>query len=149
MANSMITILTASSMMFHALLGCCYHHTHTHEDAVSHSEQNLGSEFSKSCFDSLTAACSSHNHTNAMDSNLSHDNSENHEHDHLPCQESSCTYVSSSPIELTTLVIATSFEVEPMVISINVTAQNFECRRSIPADSKSTCMRLRKQVWLI
>lgn len=149
MANRMITILTASSMVIHALLGCCYHHTHAHEDVVSHSEQKLGSDFSKSCFDSHTTASTSHNHTDTTASNFPHDNSESHEHDQLPCQESPCTYVSSAPIELTALALTTSFEVEPMVIYSNVTAKNFEYRRTIPASSKSTCMRLRKQVWLI
>tara|TARA_R100001480_G_scaffold142575_2_gene140133 strand:- start:1759 stop:2202 length:444 start_codon:yes stop_codon:yes gene_type:complete len=147
MAKSMITILTTLSMMFHALLGCCYHHAH--EDVVSHGEQKLESEFSKSCIDSHATVCNSHKHSDSTASNFSHDNSENHEHDHLPCEESPCTYVSSAHTELIALALVIPLDVESMVTPINVSAKDFESRRNIPVNSKSTCMRLRKQVWLI
>tara|TARA_R100000781_G_C4023394_1_gene107973 strand:+ start:154 stop:600 length:447 start_codon:yes stop_codon:yes gene_type:complete len=148
MANSMLSTLAALSIVFHALLGCCYHHTHAHND-IPHHEHKESSQLTSLCLSMHATAWVSHNHTDTIASNSSHNNPENHEHDHIPCEESSCTYVSSSPIELTALVKATSLEVAPIVTSINVSTTRIEYRRDIPVNSISTSMRLRKQVWLV
>ena len=153
-----LRILTTSAVLLHAWFGCCYHHAHQCETYASVFQKEAGTPSSAGC--SHAAGCSSHtddhashgrSHAGTTTGGSSPGESDEDDHNHLPCGEGQCTYINSVPVELTTRVLTSSFHIVPDVDSLNstVAANWFERTRDPAGNSMSSCVRACLQVWLL
>lgn len=160
MAYQATTIVTVLTMLAHSVWGCCWHHAHDgqHADAcaVAHSEEQHASHHSADASYAAHRGCG-HPHHGAVQPSVetdlagSHDPQDPEGPHRIPCHESRCTYMTSSPVTIAGLwaAMAAVWPVMPE-LPTQVTAQAFdsaadEARPPLSAQE----MRALTQTWLL
>lgn len=86
MFHSTLAFLTATTMLAHALVGCCAHHSH---EAETRSAALVAHE----CLAEADAVGHEDEHEHSSDDG-------DRDGHHPPCSEQKCTYLSSSPVKV-------------------------------------------------
>lgn len=136
------SLLTATIMLVHALLGCCWHHDHAHagkcEVAVAGHQHGQDQH--------------RHSHSHAHDQD-DHDESGN---DECPgeCDEGQCTFIRSQTVDVSTSLLVTDSCVVADMLVVWVSDWEVETTQALrqylhlQSDSAPAAY-VRHQVWLI
>lgn len=157
MFRSTVILLTSATVMFHALLGCCAHHGHSH-----------------SASEKVTSSVHNHAHGDDHSSGHCHSHSDhedvtsaggtvpatpqpcdgNHEGEDGPCDEADCQFVSTlrSGECLTSFSFSTllAFDASLPTTDALVSPLNWErFEQSVPLAATPRPLHALKQVWLL
>lgn len=156
MFHTAVILLTTATVMFHALLGCCAHHGHSH-----------------SVSDKVTSSVHDHAHIDDHSSVHCHSHSDhedvtsagtvpatpqpcdgNHEGEHGPCDEADCQFVSTLRSDecLTSFSFSTllAFDASFPTADALVSPLNWErIEQSAPLAATPSPLHALKQVWLL
>ena len=107
-----LVVLIAFS--FHAVGGCCVHHAHASEAALSNGSNNGLSngpshlQTARLHTASAGGSCCSHSTTHRQHNRVDDEPCKNHEHPHPCCDEGSCFFAVASKVKLPPVSIAAS-----------------------------------------
>lgn len=91
--KSMVSSTVLVAVLGHAALGCCWHHAHSAGSEGDSHAATRGREHHAG----HSHAIPGHNHLLDL---FAQQQGDEREHDHVPCQDDSCTYLTTKSVEL-------------------------------------------------
>lgn len=154
MLPKLTTSIVALTIAFHAVVGCCIHHGHPHDHAQCQT-QVLAEAGHGNCEHAHHEREMLIEHT-LVESHGSHVPGDGSHHQHKPCNESDCQFVSNSrvnlanwvPLELCSPLWTGEFTNRSRMHDFDLT-HFLICRSSASAGSRSAPTYSLNQAWLL
>ena len=148
MLSKVASLFALIPMLLHSILGCCWHHEHSHGYAVVAS---VVSTIEETCeHESHHAACAHYDDSGANKSG----DPDGHRCPHAPCEEGRCV-VAETAVSITPESVVLNWDWSVGIVAIAVprleVSQSRTCEESIdgrmlPSSSQRRALR---QVWLV
>lgn len=155
MWHNVFAAMTATAMLFHALLGCCHHHPHTPQNSdvgcSVHAEPQAVVEDVHDHGHGTTCHSERHSHADAETAHPPGEEPNRHDREHEPCQELDCSFIASAPVKLPSLDCGTAVDTLALANAVYSAAasRTLVCSEILADASMSARVRMRTQVWLL
>jgi hypothetical protein len=138
---------TMCVMLLHALLGCCWHHSHASGNPGASTRATSHRDATTRLADRRPQGCR-HAHPSQSNESRSHE-SDPAENENCPCQGERCTYVGSKAAARVNLQPPLSFDILPLVGPLNKIGASLlpDGGRRYADISTADRVRLRTEVW--